>query len=69
MMVVAVMMFIEVMNDDRARSSGILILIVVGTCPRPCVAAKPRAAKPPCEPRPARAAKPSYVAAKPRARV
>ena len=23
-----------------------------GTCPRPCVAAEPRAAKPPCEPRP-----------------
>ena len=24
-----------------------------GMCPRPCVAAKPRAVKPPCEPRPA----------------
>ena len=34
--------------------STISILIVVRTCPRPCVAAKPRAAaKPPCEPRPA----------------
>ena len=31
----------------------ISILIVVGTCTRPCVAAKPRAAKRPCEPRPA----------------
>ena len=52
----------------------ISILIVVRTCPRPCVAAKPRAVKPPCEPnlaaghtakpRPCEpAAKPRHVAA------
>jgi len=45
-------------GQDGVRRNDIIIAVVHltinrGTCPRPCVAAKPRAAKPPCKPRPA----------------
>ena len=61
------------LQSEDDNDIKISILIVVGTCTRPCVAAKPRvaiprlatghAAKPrPCEP----AAKPRHVAAKQR---